>query len=502
MKFKKSMKRMVSMLAVLSLSATMFVGCGSDTKGNDDNSKTENNETKKEEKVTLKHLGAFSEFDPNTDPVAEALKEKTGYDVEYFMLPAENAIEKLSLEISGGTSYDSIKMNSPEYNLLTAQGALMPLDDLIDQYGPNIKKAIGEDSWNAAKVDGKIYGIPEKNSADNINLSIGVREDVLAELGLEVPKTIDEFYNALKTIKEETDMIPLALSSDYIFIPTIQSAFGIETNWKEIDGNLVSKVEQPGFKDYVDFMVKLYEEGLIDPDMPVNNKGNSMEKFTNGTAAMKVMAWWDAPKAIPALEENVPGAKVAYIQPLIGKDGQQGIMKDRGISWYTAIPKTAKNAEEAIKWIDAKFAEDTFKYFTIGEEGVHHTVQDGKYFPVLPTFFDERNRSSWYLSGIDETNYPIYWAARVRKDENMSNAYDEFMKAQSVASFEPLGFAPALEDLAKYEKSLATLVNDSVLNFIAGEGNTEGFDEFVQKWNTSGGQASTQAANGWYNTSK
>ena len=46
---------------------------------------------------------------------------------------------------------------------------------------------------------------------------------------------------------------------------------------------------------------------------------------------------------VEALEENVAGAKVAYIQPLIGKDGQQGIKKDRGISWYTSIPKTAKN---------------------------------------------------------------------------------------------------------------------------------------------------------------
>ena len=41
--------------------------------------------------VTLKRLGYNTAFDPNTDINAKVMEESTGYHVEYFMLPAENA---------------------------------------------------------------------------------------------------------------------------------------------------------------------------------------------------------------------------------------------------------------------------------------------------------------------------------------------------------------------------------------------------------------------------
>src|SRR5690554_3435401 len=74
----------------------------------------------------IRHMGNWDAFDPNTDYVGGAIEEVTGYEVEYSMLPVENANEILSLRISSPGAYDSLKLNPDQYNILTAQGALIP----------------------------------------------------------------------------------------------------------------------------------------------------------------------------------------------------------------------------------------------------------------------------------------------------------------------------------------------------------------------------------------
>ena len=69
--------------------------------------------------------------------------------------------------------------------------------------------------------------------------------------------------------------------------------------------------------------------------------------------------------------------------------------------------------------MDAKLEPDTFKNLVIGEEGKHHEVKDGKYYPILPIFNDERNKAINFLSGVDENVYETYWQARVRKDTKL-----------------------------------------------------------------------------------
>ena len=71
----------------------------------------------------------------------DVLKETTGYDVEYYALPAENADEKLVMEVAGGASYDIIQCSPDQFQTLMSQGALMPLNDLLDVYGQDILNA-------------------------------------------------------------------------------------------------------------------------------------------------------------------------------------------------------------------------------------------------------------------------------------------------------------------------------------------------------------------------
>ena len=62
--------------------------------------------------VTLKRLGYNIGFDVNTSYMVPVMEESTGYKVEYFALPAENADEKLLMEVASGTDYDIVNLTS------------------------------------------------------------------------------------------------------------------------------------------------------------------------------------------------------------------------------------------------------------------------------------------------------------------------------------------------------------------------------------------------------
>ena len=64
------------------------------------------------EKPTLKVLGPFiPNVDPNNDPSQKAIEDKTGYSVEYSLLPQDSPDQKLNMELASGADYDIVMMN-------------------------------------------------------------------------------------------------------------------------------------------------------------------------------------------------------------------------------------------------------------------------------------------------------------------------------------------------------------------------------------------------------
>ena len=145
----KKMKRRCSILLVLAMLAMCIYACGSKPESNNtdasspaaektegaekeaENTAPEEGETEKADvpalkgpgNVTLKRLGYNVAWDPTTDIMVDILKESTGYDMEYFILPAENADEKLVMEVSGGADYDIIQCSPNQFQTLMGQGA-------------------------------------------------------------------------------------------------------------------------------------------------------------------------------------------------------------------------------------------------------------------------------------------------------------------------------------------------------------------------------------------
>lgn len=464
-----------------------------------------------EAKPQLHVLNIWLKDDYNTYPVAKLIEEKTGYKVKYDMLPQDKVNDKLNLLMSSGEPYDLVTIAGDRslYGDYAKKGALVDLGPLIDKYGPNIKAKISQESMDALKIDGKIYGIGNRSSAF-ASYGLMIRTDWLEKVGLPAPTTIDEFTAVLKAFKDKDPGgngdkgYPFTITGDSPMVADLMGAFNMANYWTDVDGKLIQPPLNPGFKGYLTYMADLYKEGLLDKEFAVNKDATMKEKFTSGRIGVVPLGWWDIPTVTDALQKNFPDAKIAFLPALKGPDGKLGLGMGGGFDRISFIPKSSKNPEDTIKWINAKLEDNLFKEIAIGEEGKHYTYKNGVYSPILPAFNDERNQANNFLTGIDEKNYPIYWQARVQKDMRLYAGFNYLNNVLPAEArlVDPVALAPSMPINSKNSAAIGQLLNDYLVKVFVGEEPVSGLGDFVKKFNAAGGQENYDEMNAWYTTVK
>ncbi len=545
MKKMKKMKQLCSILLVMAMLVMCISACGSKPEsGNEEGSSpaSENVEMAAGEgesaapaesggekadvpplkgpgNVTLKRLGYNVAWDPTSDLMVDVLKESTGYDVEYFILPAENADEKLVMEVSGGADYDIIQCSPNQFQTLMGQGALVPLNDLLEAYGPNILAGVTEESWRACSdEDGNIYGIPYKYPyAQEIASFMACRWDMMREAGIEsMPATIDEFYDCLVTLKEYYGDEYIIFSGPYrapsegngtwIFPRVIAAAFGIYNDWMvDENGKVYYMTEAEGFTDMIEFLTKCNNEGLLDPDWAVNTSTTVCEKFAGGKAIIVQMNRNGLGTTVPAMLETlgIGYEDLSYVNALKGSDGTCKYMRTEAINFVTVVLRSSENAADAINWIDLKQQEQLF--LNIGVEGTHfnYDENDGSILPINPIFSDERGNSYWYLDSTNEEEFATQWPARIRK----SQAQWEGFEATTLYANEHMpeifvnndfAFKPATEKYSKYNTALFSSLNDYILQIMAGTKTLDDLGSFQSDWAAAGGDEVREELQAWY----
>ncbi|WP_010274624.1 extracellular solute-binding protein [Paenibacillus senegalensis] len=453
--------------------------------------------TEEEAKPALRMLSFVRSFDPNQDPVAKMLEEETGYKVDYYTLPIENTDDHLNLLMANRENYDVMKLTPNQFRMLAEQGALAPLDDLLDEYGSTLKE-INAEYFELAQVDGVTYGIPERSALPFVGSSLAIRKSILDEVGMDIPETLDEFYDLLVAIKEKVGIIPMTGYQGVI--PEISGAFGIATGWIEHNGQLVNQFEYEGMRDYLTFMSNLYKEGLLDPEWPVNKDATMKEKFTRGQAAVMPYGWGMASQVTAGMKEVFPDDEIVIIPSLAGPDGTKtAYQQSGGVGWYIAIPSWSSNKEHAMKWLDMKVQPDLFNLMVNGEEGVHYDFdEEGKRYPILPIFDAERGNSDWFMTSTRIQDYGEQWLVRVRKDEILYQAFMEMQGQMEWAVPDPLLFAPPLPALATNALKLNQFATDNITKFIAGAEDMANYDKFLEEYKKMGGADVIAEVNEWY----
>lgn len=159
------------------------------------------------------------------------------------------------------------------------QGLVIELTDLLDKHATFLKQAQEEhypymwQDWTSP--DGNIYGIATSGSSFGGNTQkMYINTKWLADLGLEMPKTIHEFEDVLKAFKEyDTTVAPLTgavntwnAEPQYWllnnFILTDKSNYFL---YQEEEGKIGMAANKDAFRDGLAWANSLYEQGLIDP---------------------------------------------------------------------------------------------------------------------------------------------------------------------------------------------------------------------------------------------
>lgn len=282
-------------------------------------------------------------------------------------------------------------------------GYLLDFSQYLDVM-PNLRRIMEEHPDYAAKItsiDGAIYGFPKLNGFSDASL-IGapwMSQTWLDNVGMEAPKTLDEFYNVLKAFKEQdangngdpNDEIPLGIRTHATMAEPILWAHGIYAANKyayilqaDEDGKVVLMDTTENYKDFLKFMHKLYDEGLMDQEVFIQSFAEMKEKVNDGLVGMtqngvfsdqqETMNWFQT---------------VGYTTEKYNPD-RVVVVKSRIANVYTVVASAeVEHPEELAKFIDYLFT----------DEGALSTVNgyEGKSFDFLE------------VNGFGVADHSNYW---------------------------------------------------------------------------------------------
>ncbi|MDF2658654.1 MAG: extracellular solute-binding protein [Paenibacillus sp.] len=225
-------------------------------------------------------LSCNPSFDRQTDQerrVHERIAEQTGADVRMVMSDGP-CRTKRTLMLSAGEQLDFAEMTIAEAAQAYNEGVILPLNELLDRHGPNLKKNILPEAFAKATYDGRILGVPIENNLLAIN-ALQIRSDWLAKLQLPIPETIDEFERVLQAFKERDpdgngidDTVPLSVASggDFTMLESVLGPSFLPQAfnwWQDADGKLKPPELHPGYTAMLTRLVEWNRKGYIWPDM-------------------------------------------------------------------------------------------------------------------------------------------------------------------------------------------------------------------------------------------
>ncbi len=296
----------ISLVLVISLMSAALMACSGNNKdktaspssSSSSSSAPESSAPAKEDPLVVNMLliGA-TEIPQENNPMRQWLLENKNIDLRLTMSNGEVA-DQMNMMLAGGDVPDVVRYVTNEVsnsilNKWGDAGLIVPLDEWLEKY-PNLLK-FSDKSYNesvyANKKDGKMYVLPVNfaNHPDVIKKVVGffIKEDWLKQVGMEAPKTPDELFNVLMAFKEKIadvdgkPIIPATfdhLGRQSFMYTWTQNWYNLSEDHKE----LYWWFNHPQIEEYMVFMNKLYNNGLLDREFLTQQPDQYQAKLSSG----------------------------------------------------------------------------------------------------------------------------------------------------------------------------------------------------------------------------
>lgn len=406
-----SVKKVISGSLASMLLVSIMAGCSSnDDKSNSTSSPTAINKAsaKPNEEVTITIWDQDVPKDGiQNNAVADVIAQKTGVRMNFVKGDAQ----KFKVLIAAGDLPDIVYFNNtylPTPKAFVDSNQLIPLDDLVNSVGKNLKTNFPEKLDYSRKFISEtkqLYFIPMnsfKNEGNSVPSFYGAgimnfaRWDLYAKAGYPQVENEDEYLDMLAKIQaanpktaDGKKIYAMGAWSDWGYWPfwipyAFSNGIGEGNNSTLIDsktGKIENAFYSDSFWNSVRFFNKAYNKGLLDQESFTQTYNDYVGKAKNGqyiylgiNGTGAVSGINEALAAIdPKMGYEVIPTGVNFLNGIYNTDAPYGWQKN----FAAAITKKCKNPEKAMELLDYLAGSEGSRLLKNGVEGIHWEKKNG-----------------------------------------------------------------------------------------------------------------------------
>ena len=491
-------RKVVSLMLVSAMVAGMLAGCGSDSGSSKGGFSTETgsaaeasssgetaDDADDKSPITFEYFNADGKNGNWDNPVAKAITEATGVtlDVSYPVASQGDAKEDVALMIANDEYPDMIYAKGSATDLYQA-GALIDMTDLIEKYGPNIKKMYGAEmeklKWS--QDDPGIYqlsyaGVNQKTLTTGGSCQI--QWAALKENDYKYPKTLDEYEKMIKSYlaahpktEDGLDMIGITMSaSDWHWMITLGNPAGLIADASPDNGqwiiddeyNVHYKHVTDEEKEYFKWLCRMYNEGILDPNFATQTDDDYIAKVASGRVVAITDAEWHYSQCEATLVADGKVDQTYVGLPVTLREDQVEkalLYQGTTVGWGIGITKSCEDPVRAIKFLDYLCSDEGQILYHWGIEGENYFLDDdGQPYRTDEEVAKAQSDPDYSKNtGIDNyTGFPIYGTGSYSEDgfpytpttkESVIANYNEAEKA----GCEAMGFEMLTDMFAQPEE--------------------------------------------------
>lgn len=350
--------------------------------------------------VTFTFYSADGLEDTWTDPVAQTITEKTGVTLK-MDYPADSNDSRIELMVATG-EYPDFVFAKGSVSALIRNDALIDMSDLIDEYGPNIKKLYGDEYENLrySSENPSIYQLCSDKVQEETLETSGTAQlqwAVLQENQYRVPYTLEEYTQMIRDYMEKYPMIngkpAIGISivcSDWHWYTMLSNPSGY-MNGSANNGQWIVDDEKQevyykhaadGQKEYFKWLNEMYNEGILDPEFATQTHEDFVLKVAEGRVLGLLDEEWDYTSAEISLradgqeEHTYAGLPVTIDRSVKCPSLKQ---QNLAVGWGIGITKSCKDPVRAVRFLDWLCSDEAQILLNWGIEGVdYYYDENGK----------------------------------------------------------------------------------------------------------------------------
>ncbi len=289
--------------------------------------------------------GRVSEAGPPPDDWAayQIIKDELKINLELVLLPSTQADQdtKINAAAAGNSLPDLFMVNRDTWFKLVEAGLVANVEELLPLMPVRTQTHYSDADRNKLVVyNGAMYGLPDPGAMPMTD-SLVIRKDWLVKLGLESPKTLDDFLAVAKAFTfddpdgngtddtygfcafiDGSGLIAAGVGPRFDFI---YGAYGVAGTW-----NLTSKdafglnARDPNYMLATQFIKTLNDEKVIDPDWPTLKKDEFRARWKQGKCGMmhENFAALANKSNYKDFDANFPDGEWAVMDAPTGPDGK------------------------------------------------------------------------------------------------------------------------------------------------------------------------------------